>query len=101
MTMDKQLRPAADAATGAPVRLLSGAWDDICAVVAAELRARTDENAAQELPLDAAILLFSTSRKAAELQFGRRAVARCDGDPGVAGVQPAEQDGRARRQPGA
>jgi DNA helicase II / ATP-dependent DNA helicase PcrA len=64
VTMDKRLRPAADAAAGAPVRLLIGTWDDICAVVAAELRARTDENAAQELPLDAAVLLFSTSEKA-------------------------------------
>lgn len=63
VTMDKQLRPAADAVTGAPVRLLSGTWDDICAVVAAELRTRSDESAAQDMPLDAAVLLFSTSEK--------------------------------------
>jgi DNA helicase-2/ATP-dependent DNA helicase PcrA len=64
VTMDKRLRPAADAVTGAPVRLLSGTWDDICAVVAAELRVRTDKSAVQGLPLDAAVLLFSTSEKA-------------------------------------
>ena len=63
VTMDKQLRPTADAAAGTPVRLLTGNWDDICTVVAAELRVRTDENAARELPLDAAVLLFSTSEK--------------------------------------
>lgn len=63
VTMDKQLRPAADTAAGLPVRLLSGTWDDICAVVATELRARSDESAAQDLPLDAAVLLFSTSEK--------------------------------------
>jgi DNA helicase-2/ATP-dependent DNA helicase PcrA len=64
VTMDKHLRPAADAPEGAPVRLLTGAWEDICAVVAAELRSRSDEGAARDLPLDTAVLLFSTSENA-------------------------------------
>lgn len=64
VTMGKRLRPSTDAVAGAPVRLLSGDWEDICTTVAAELRARSDESAAQELPLDAAVLLFSTSEKA-------------------------------------
>src|SRR5262249_20579752 len=51
VTMDKQLRPAADAVPGAPVRLLSGTWDDICAVVATELQTRSDESAGQGVPL--------------------------------------------------
>jgi len=63
VTMDKHLRPAAGTPAGPPVRLLTGTWDDISAVVAAELRARSDESATQDLPLDAAILLFSTSEK--------------------------------------
>lgn len=63
VTMDKQLRPAAGAAGGTPVRLLTGAWDAIGAVVAAELQALSDEGAAREVPLDAAVLLFSTSEK--------------------------------------
>ena len=37
-------------AAGPPVRLLTGTWDDISAVVAVELRARSDESAAQDLP---------------------------------------------------
>jgi DNA helicase-2/ATP-dependent DNA helicase PcrA len=63
VTMDKQLHTAAGAVVGQPVRLLSGSWDDICTVVAAELRARANKSAEQEMPLDAAVLLFSTSEK--------------------------------------
>lgn len=63
VTMQKNLRPAEEAVAGAPVRLLKGNWADLCAVVAAELRERSDNNAARNLPLGAAVLLFSTSEK--------------------------------------
>ncbi|WP_345457469.1 ATP-dependent helicase [Actinoallomurus oryzae] len=66
VTMDKTVRPAPVAAAGYPVRLLSGPWADLCDVVAAELAAggvSTEVSGPPEAPVDAAVLLFSTSEK--------------------------------------
>lgn len=63
VTMPKQLRAAEGAPNGLAVRLLSGDWADICAVVASELRTYSDESTTLGMPLDAAVLLFSTSEK--------------------------------------
>lgn len=58
--LPKNLRPAPDAEKGVPVRVLSGDWASLSAIVATELKA---EEAARSAIPDAAILLFSTSEK--------------------------------------
>ncbi len=63
VTMDKCLRPAGGAPIGQPVRILIGPWEALSDLVAQELRTRADDYELRNLPLDAAVLLFSTSEK--------------------------------------
>ena len=48
---------------GEPVRLLSGDWEELCATVAAEVLRTNPTSACGTDPLDAAVLMFSTSEK--------------------------------------
>lgn len=64
VSMPKTIRPAPSAPEGQPVRLLTGDWQALSDVVAAELKAeqeRLDEAGDEVRILDAAILMFSTS----------------------------------------
>lgn len=61
-TLQKTLRPSANAEDGPPVRLLSGPWAEICRFVAEEIAAFNGEEQDRAVP-DAAVLLFSTSER--------------------------------------
>jgi len=63
ISMPKTIVPGAKAASGKPVRLLTGAWEDLCKVVAEELDAiGAGRPQVAELPVpSAAVLAFSTS----------------------------------------
>ena len=61
--MPKHVRAGAGAMEGEPVRLLSGDWEELCATVAAEVLRTNPTSACGTDPLDAAVLMFSTSEK--------------------------------------
>ena len=104
VSMPKTVRAPRSAPVGAPPRLLQGTWAALCDQVAAELSAlgagRLPHGNA--VPPSVAVLLFSTSEK--ESRRGGQpglAMRQALESPGTAGLQPAQQDGRAPWKPGA